>query len=38
MVPFENLIGRAEVVALSADGAFWQLWNWRGDRFFKSLK
>jgi len=38
MVPFENLIGRAEVIALSADGAFWQLWNWRGDRFFKSVE
>jgi len=38
MVPFENLIGRAEVIALSAYGAFWQLWNWRGDRFFKSVE
>ena len=38
MVPFENLIGRAEVIALSADGAFWQFWNWRGDRFFKSIE
>ncbi|HUS55663.1 MAG TPA: signal peptidase I [Thermohalobaculum sp.] len=38
MVPFENLIGRAEVVALSADGAFWQLWNWRGSRFFKTVE
>ena len=38
MVPFENLIGRAEVIALSADGAFWKFWNWRGDRFFKSVE
>ena len=38
MVPFENLIGRAEVIALSADGAFWQFWNWRGDRFFESIE
>ena len=38
MVPIENLIGRAEIVALSADGAFWQLWNWRFDRFFKSIE
>jgi signal peptidase I len=38
MVPFENLIGRAEVIALSGDGAFWQLWNWRGDRFFESIE
>ncbi len=38
MVPFENLIGRAEIIALSADGAFWQFWNWRGGRFFKSIE
>jgi signal peptidase I len=38
MVPFENLIGRAEMIALSADGPFWQFWNWRFDRFFKLIK
>jgi signal peptidase I len=38
MVPFENLIGRAEIVALSSAGPFWQFWNWRGDRFFKSIE
>jgi signal peptidase I len=38
MVPFENLIGRAEVIALSADGPFWQIWNWRFGRFFKSIE
>lgn len=32
-VPLENLIGRAEVVALSSKGAFWQIWKWRFDRF-----
>ena len=37
-VPFENLIGRAEVIALSSDGAFWQVWNWRWNRFFKSIE
>jgi signal peptidase I len=37
-VPFENLIGRAEVIALSSDGPFWQIWNWRGDRFFRSIE
>ena len=37
-VPIQNLIGRAEVIALSADGAFWQIWNWRADRFFKSIE
>jgi len=36
-VPFRNLIGRAEVIALSSDGPFWQIWNWRADRFFKSI-
>ncbi len=38
MVPFENLIGRAEIIALSSRGSFWQFWNWRGDRFFKSIE
>ncbi|MEL7468678.1 MAG: signal peptidase I [Pseudomonadota bacterium] len=36
-VPVQNLIGRAEVVALSSAGAFWQLWKWRVSRFFKSI-
>ena len=36
-VPFENLIGRAEVVALSSAGAFWEVWKWRFDRFFESI-
>ncbi|MEM9783703.1 MAG: signal peptidase I, partial [Pseudomonadota bacterium] len=38
VVPFENLIGRADVIALSSDGPFWQIWNWRGDRFFRSIE
>jgi signal peptidase I len=38
MVPFENLIGRAEIIALSAEGPFWQVWNWRFGRFFKSIE
>ncbi len=37
-VPFENLIGRAEVIALSSGGAFWELWKWRGSRLFKSIE
>ena len=37
-VPFENLIGRADVIALSSGGAFWELWKWRGSRFFKSIE
>ena len=36
-VPVENLIGRAEIVALSSAGAFWQVWKWRWDRFFKVI-
>ncbi|HUF86435.1 MAG TPA: signal peptidase I [Thermohalobaculum sp.] len=38
MVPFENLIGRAEITALSADGPFWQVWNWRFERFFRPIE
>ena len=38
MVPFRNLIGRAEIIGLSADGPFWQVWNWRFDRFFKVIE
>ncbi|MEM7742209.1 MAG: signal peptidase I [Pseudomonadota bacterium] len=37
MVPLENLIGRADIIGLSSAGAFWQLWEWRADRFFKSI-
>ena len=37
-VPVENLIGRAEVIALSSGGAFWEIWKWRGSRFFKSIE
>ena len=37
-VPLENLIGRADVIAISSQGAFWQVWNWRFDRLFKSIE
>ena len=37
-VPLENLIGRADVIALSSGGAFWEIWKWRGSRFFKSIE
>jgi signal peptidase I len=37
-VPFENLIGRAEIIALSSDGPFWQFWNWRPSRFLKLIE
>lgn len=36
-VPVDNLIGRAEVVALSSAGAFWEVWKWRFDRLFESI-
>ncbi|MEM8699631.1 MAG: signal peptidase I, partial [Pseudomonadota bacterium] len=35
MVPLENMIGRADVVAFSWDGPIWKVWDWRADRFFK---
>jgi signal peptidase I len=37
MVPFENLVGRADLIALSFGGQFWEFWNWRADRFFVSI-
>lgn len=37
-VPLENLIGRADVIGLSSAGAFWEVWKWRGSRFFKSIE
>ena len=37
-VPLENLIGRAEVIALSSETSFLEVWNWRADRFFKSIE
>ncbi|MGB0921974.1 MAG: signal peptidase I [Alphaproteobacteria bacterium] len=38
-VPAENLVGKAQVLWLSTkDGApFWQVWNWRFDRFFDKV-
>ncbi|MGF1551298.1 MAG: signal peptidase I [Paracoccaceae bacterium] len=37
-VPFENLIGRADVVAISSDGPFWQVWNWRFSRTLEDIE
>ena len=37
VVPYENLIGRADVIAFSSEGPFWQIWNWRFDRLFKAI-
>lgn len=36
-VPLENLIGRADLIAMSSEGAFWQVWDWRFGRFFKKI-
>jgi signal peptidase I len=42
-VPFENLIGRAEIIFFSvdADARAWEFWRWpwtvRGDRLFRTL-
>lgn len=43
-IPFENLIGRAEVIMLSTNGKarFWEFWNWPGairtERLFTSVE
>jgi signal peptidase I len=42
-VPFENLVGRAEIIFFSVDegASAWQVWQWpwtvRWDRLFKVL-
>jgi signal peptidase I len=38
MVPYENLVGRAELIAISSDGPFWEVWNWRFGRFFTIIR
>ena len=42
MVPFDNLVGRAEVIWFSIDGSFWNPLDWfngiRVDRIFKSVE
>ncbi len=37
-VPYENLVGRAELIAISSDGPFYQVWNWRFDRFLTMIR
>ncbi|WP_121629151.1 signal peptidase I [Tropicibacter alexandrii] len=38
MVPYENLIGRADRVIFSSAGrSMLFFWTWRGDRFFKAI-
>ena len=36
-VPLENLIGRADLIAISSQGAFWQIWNWRFSRLLTAI-
>ncbi|MFV0474288.1 MAG: signal peptidase I [Pikeienuella sp.] len=37
-VPFENLVGRAELIAISSDGPFYEIWNWRWSRFLTVIR
>ncbi|WP_340107153.1 signal peptidase I [Pikeienuella sp. HZG-20] len=37
-VPYENLVGRAELIALSSDGPFYEIWNWRWGRFLTIIR
>ncbi len=39
MVPFQNLLGRADRVIFSSAGSrMLFFWTWRGDRFFKAIQ
>jgi signal peptidase I len=44
VVPFENLVGRAEVIffSIAEDGRAWQVWNWpwtvRWNRLFSGIR
>lgn len=41
-IPMQNLVGRAEFLFFSVDGAIWKVWNWpsslRFDRFFDGIE
>lgn len=37
-VPFENFVGRAEIIAISSDGPFWEIWSWRWGRFLTWIR
>lgn len=37
-VPWENLVGRAEIIAISSDGPFYEIWNWRWGRFLTIIR
>jgi len=36
-VPFEDLIGRAEIIFLSSESGPFSFWKWRFSRFFQSI-
>jgi signal peptidase I len=42
VVPYENLVGRAEIIFFSVDGAAWQVWEWpwtvRWSRMFNPIR
>ena len=33
-IPVENIVGRAEVLFVSTEGALWEIWRWRFGRLF----
>ena len=41
MVPYENLVGRAELIFFSIDGSAWKIWEWpwsvRWGRIFNRI-
>jgi signal peptidase I len=37
-VPYDRLVGRAEIIFLSSEGAFWEIWKWRFSRFFSWIE
>ena len=38
VVPFANLLGRADLILFSSAGKrMFYFWTWRGDRFFKRV-
>jgi signal peptidase I len=33
-IPLENIVGRAEILFVSTEGAIWEVWRWRFERLF----
>lgn len=42
LVPYDHLIGRAEMIAMSTSARWWEIWRWvpglRYDRFFRIIR